>query len=363
MNNFLQLNIPESLKKSLSEMKFNKPTEIQAKSIPAILDGRDFIGCANTGTGKTAAFGIPMVTQLNQNTKTALVLVPTRELAMQVNSVLKQLTKHTPELKVALLIGGNSVRQQLRDLSEAPRIIVATPGRLLDHLTSHKSVKVDTVSMLVLDEADRMLDMGFAPQLDRILGYLPKKRQTLLFSATFPFTIQALAGKFLKNPVKVVVGAISKPAAQVKQAVIETTQQKKNDILLDELNARSGSVIIFTRTQHRTDRLFQYLKEYGYEVNSLHGGRTQGQRNSAIAGFRSGDFRVLVATDIASRGIDISHVEHVINYDLPQTPEDYIHRIGRTGRAGAKGNALSFLIPEEKNQWKAISRLMEKKSH
>jgi ATP-dependent RNA helicase RhlE len=236
-------------------------------------------------------------------------------------------------------------------------MIIATPGRLVDHLR-RRTVQLSKVAVLVLDEADRMLDMGFAPQLTQILNQVPTQRQTLFFTATWASELDQLSKKYLRDPVKITVGEVSRAAPQITQSVVMTTANKKNEALLDELNRRSGSVLVFTRTKSRTDRVARYLTEYGVEVNRLHGGRTQGQRNSALAAFRSGKARVLIATDIAARGIDIAKIGHVINYDLPQSSEDYIHRIGRTGRAGETGQAISLLTPEDRQQWKEISKLL-----
>ncbi len=358
MQSFQELDLPQPLHDALRDMSFERPTPIQAQAIPVILARKDLIGCAQTGTGKTAAFGVPAVARLLAHPgKTALILVPTRELAAQVDEVIRKLIRHAPGIGTALLIGGVSMQPQLRQLQRRPRILIATPGRLIDHL-QRRSVNLSQVEMLVLDEADRMLDMGFAPQLNQILRQLPVERQTLLFSATMPPEIEKLAMRYLRKPERVSIGAISRPVERIEQSVVQTTAQKKNDLLLDELNARQGSVLVFARTQVRTDRLARYLTEYGHSVARLHGGRTQGQRNSAVAGFKDGKFRILVATDIAARGIDISHIGHVINFDLPMVAEDYVHRIGRTARAGAEGKAVSFVTPEERLQWRAISKLI-----
>jgi superfamily II DNA/RNA helicase len=360
MQNFNELELPSALKQALEAMKFEKPTPIQAQAIPVALSGRDLIGCAQTGTGKTAAFSIPIVSRLLKNPrKSALILVPTRELAAQIADVLQSLLKFSPEISGALLIGGMSMKAQIKAIQRKPRIIVATPGRLVDHL-NRGTISISSAEILVLDEADRMLDMGFAPQLNQILRFLPKSRQTLFFSATLPSDIEKLSARFLKDPARVTVGAVSQPVQSIQQSVVETTVAKKNDSLMDELNLRKGSVLIFARTQARTDRVARYLEQFGHPVTRLHGGRTQGQRNSAIAGFRDGRYRILVATDIAARGIDISHIAHVINYDLPQAPADYVHRIGRTARAGAEGQAVSLLTPEDRSQWREISRLITK---
>lgn len=360
MEHFNELKLPSFLMKALKKMNFERPTPIQAQAIPAALGGRDLIGCAQTGTGKTASFCVPLLTQLAQSPKsTALILAPTRELGIQILEVLKKLTEFAPEIKTTLLIGGTPMQPQMRQLQKKPRIIVATPGRLVDHL-NRRSVHFRDLAFLVLDEADRMLDMGFAPQLNQILPHLPKQRQTLFFSATLPTDIENLSQKYLRDPIRITVGQVSRVQEKINQNLVQTTAGKKNDVLLDELNARSGSVLIFARTQIRTDRLARFLEEYGHAVARLHGGRTQGQRNSAVSGFRDGKFRILVATDIAARGIDISHIAHVINYDLPQATEDYVHRIGRTARGGAQGEALSLITPEDHSAWRQICRQLKK---
>jgi ATP-dependent RNA helicase DeaD len=360
MQDFNELQLQEPIAKALQAMKFEKPTPIQAQSIPAGLDRKDIIACAQTGTGKTAAFSIPIVDRLLKHPqKSALILVPTRELAAQVTEVLRDITRFTPGIKGVMLIGGMSMRPQIDKLRRGVRLVVATPGRLLDHL-ERRTLKMDSLDILVLDEADRMLDMGFAPQLNKILPYLPKERQTLLFSATLPGNIEQLSARYLSNPIRVTVGAVSRPVEKIQQSIVETTAAGKNETLVDELLAREGSVLVFARTKARTDRVAKHLQKYGHSVTRIHGDRTQGQRNSAVAGFRDGRFRIMVATDIAARGIDISHIANVINYDLPHVPEDYVHRIGRTARAGAEGQAISFVTPEDRGQWRAISAFLGK---
>lgn len=362
MQTFQELKLPHPLEKALRLMDFSVPTPIQAQAIPEALTKRDLIGCAQTGTGKTAAFAIPTLAHLmNIPNIMTLILVPTRELATQIADVIRKLTVAAPELRQALLIGGNPMDRQLRALRSNPRIIIATPGRLMDHL-KRKTISLDQVKVLVLDEADRMLDMGFAPQLNIIFQAVPKDRQTLLFSATLPSNIEKLASKWLRNPARVTVGETQQANKKITHNVVHTTGNNKNNTLLDELNTRNGSVLIFAKTKHRTDRLSKFLSGFGHSVTHIHGDRSQGQRNSAIRGFRAGDFRIMVATDIAARGLDISHIAHVINYDLPQVAEDYIHRIGRTGRAGAEGQAICLLTPEDKHQWKSISRLLSSPS-
>lgn len=359
MKDFTQLELPAQIHQAIQKLGFTTPTPIQVQAIPVALEGRDIIGNAQTGTGKTAAFAIPLLAKLaNEHGKDAVILVPTRELAQQITDVLRKLTEGLPRLRPAIIIGGASMRIQQQVLRRHPRIIVATPGRLIDHLGS-KTVVLDRVGYLVLDEADQMLDMGFAPQLNQILRYLPKERQTLFFSATMPAKIMELATRFLNNPVRISAGENSRPVEAIKQTAVRTTAAKKNDLILDELNARKGSTLIFVRTKSRTEKLHQYLQDYGYSVARIHGGRSQAQRTHSLNEFRSGTVRILVATDIAARGLDIPHIEHVINFDLPMAPEDYVHRIGRTARAGRIGEALAILLPEDEDQWRRIQRLVD----
>jgi superfamily II DNA/RNA helicase len=350
--------LPPSILKNLKLLGFERPTAIQAKAIPVGLEGRDVLGRAQTGTGKTAAFSIPLLVRLNARPgRTALILAPTRELAMQIHKFLKDVAGKNISLRSVLLIGGASMNQQIRELNDRPRIFVATPGRLVDHLR-RQSRLLSSCDLLVLDEADRMLDMGFLPQLKTIQRHLPRERQTLMFSATYGPTEKRLATEWLKNPAEISIGENAKPIAAIEQEVVQTTHKEKNDVLLDQLNAREGSVLIFTRTKHRTDRLAKFLDSYGYAVARIHGNRSQGQRRVAIENFRNGRARILVATDIAARGLDIESIAHVINYDLPQVPEDYVHRIGRTGRNGRSGRALCLLTPDDRGQWRSISKLV-----
>ncbi|MBC7386283.1 MAG: DEAD/DEAH box helicase [Cryobacterium sp.] len=360
METFKDLDLASPIAKALLAMKFEKPTPIQAAGIPVALAGKDLIGVAQTGTGKTATFCIPILTRLLKNPgKTALILAPTRELAAQIEELWRGLTKYTPDHRAVVLIGGVAMQPQVRALRAHARVLIATPGRLVDHL-QRGTVSLNSIEVLVLDEADRMLDMGFAPQLNQIMKYVPKQRQTLLFSATWSKEMDNLASKYLHHPEKVAVGNISRAAPKIAQFAIQTTQQAKNDLLLEELNARQGSVLVFARTQSRTDRVAKFLMSYGMLVNRIHGGRTQAQRTSALAAFKSGGVRVLIATDIAARGIDVADIAHVINFDLPQVAEDYIHRIGRTARAGTSGEALSFVAADERGQWRDIVQLLKK---
>ena len=361
MNTFKKLGLPASLQQSLEKIGFTTPTPIQEKSIPIILSGKDIIGSAQTGTGKTGAFCIPTLVALLKNpSMNALVLIPTRELALQIEEFWGKLTHFDKEMRSAILIGGVPMGPQFRDLKRNPRLIIATPGRLVDHL-NRKTITLGNTGVLILDEADRMLDMGFAPQLNEILRYVPKQRQTLFFTATWDTNTEKLAKKFLLGNVeRVAVGETSKAATTITQSLYAVTQDGKRDLLLEELNSLEGTILVFARTQHRADRVSRYLDSYGVKCNRIHGGRSQGQRTSALRDFREGKIRVLVATDIAARGIDVADIAHVINFDLPQVAEDYIHRIGRTGRAGATGTATSFVTSEDLGLWTEIAKLLKK---
>ena len=356
MDSFADFNLHPELAKAVQTLGFHQPTPIQQEAIPVALKGLDLIGGAQTGSGKTVAFSIPILERILIHPEAvALILVPTRELAEQVSEVLKDLTQFSPQILVANLIGGLSMRPQVQLLTRKPQVIVATPGRMMDHLR-RKNVKLSKLEVLILDEADRMLDMGFADQLNEILSFLPEKRQTMLFSATLPKHIIELSKKYLKEPVRVQVASTQETRPQIEQQSLQVPNARKNETLLDQIGQREGSILVFARTQIRTTRITKYLKEYGFHCATIHGGRTQAQRKEALDRFRAGSVRVLIATDIAARGLDISHVAHVINYDLPQDPADYVHRIGRTARAGRSGTAMSFVTPEEVRIWQKISR-------
>ncbi len=358
MNDFQSLGLPQPLMHALKQMQFSTPTPIQAQAIPPALAGKDVLGSAQTGTGKTAAFGIPLVATLMQEpTGTALVMTPTRELATQVLATLNSLLGKQSPIKTALLIGGESMPKQLRQLQARPRIVVGTPGRINDHL-ARKSLKLHQTRFLVLDETDRMLDMGFAPQIDKIRQLLPEKRQTLLFSATLPKNILRIAETYLSDPVRVAVGQTSQPAANIKQDVRHMVDEEKYPTLLSQLDERSGSVLVFVKTKYGAEKMAKRLRAESHTAEAIHGDLRQNKRDKVIAAFRQRKNRILVATDIAARGLDIPHIEHVINYDLPQCAEDYIHRIGRTARAGAQGEALCFVSPADKGKWAAINRLL-----
>jgi len=358
MSTFYKFGLPAEINQALERMKYTEPTPIQLASIPVAMSGRDILGSAQTGTGKTAAFGIPLICKLMSDPEAqALILAPTRELAVQIVDVMRQLTHGLQKMGVVLIIGGVGMEHQRRALAGFPRIVVATPGRMMDHVQRAKGV-LSRVRFLVLDEADRMLEMGFKPQLQRIKEVLSNNRQTLLYSATYPSDIANLAKEWLKNPERVAVGSISKPIEKIAQEMREISGDTKATTVLEELEKREGSVLIFARTKRRTDRLAHFLKTNGIAVCHIHGDRSQGQRQTALTGFRDGKYRVLVATDIAARGLDVPHIEHVINYDLPLVAEDYLHRIGRTARAGRAGSALCLVAPDERSLWRAIQRLM-----
>lgn len=358
MENFLSLGLPQSLMQALEKMKFNVPTPIQVQAIPPALKGMDILGSAQTGTGKTGAFGIPLVTRLLKSPQsTALVLTPTRELAVQVMQALQNMLGKQTNIKTALLIGGESMPKQFQQLRLRPRLVVGTPGRINDHLNRNTLSLRDT-DFLVLDETDRMLDMGFVPQIERIMKYMPEQRQTLLFSATLPKNIVSMAEKYLCEPVRVSVGSTSTPAPKIKQEVMHVSEGDKYKQLLTQLDAREGSVIVFVKTKWGADKMADKLCDAGHSADAIHGDLRQNKRDRVIKDFRNQKHRIMVATDIAARGLDIPHIEHVINYDLPQCPEDYIHRIGRTARAGAEGSALCFITPGDRMKWRAISRLI-----
>lgn len=345
--------LPEFLQTALKRMLIEEPTPIQARALPPALSGKDVLGTAQTGTGKTLAFLLPLVVRLTQHLEeNALVLSPTRELAQQ---ILTELEKLTDALPAALIIGGDNIHKQYAALRRKPRVIIATPGRLIDHI-SRKSVDLSKTHFLVLDETDRMLDMGFIDDMRRIVSGLPAPRQTLLFSATLPKEIVTLAAEFLTRPVRVQIGEVTSAASQVLQEIVYVSVREKLPQLLHELNTRAGSILIFVKTKHGAERLAKELKRYGQKANALHGELRQNRRRQIMEFFRNGTVRVLVATDLAARGLDVPQIAHVINYNLPQCPEDYIHRIGRTGRAGGVGNALS-LISDDGAKWQDICRV------
>lgn len=358
MENFDGFGLNPTLAKTLAQMKYTKPTPIQAQAIPLALKGRDIMGSAQTGTGKTAAFAIPLVQKLLENPRgSALVLTPTRELGKQIMDIMHQLLGRESNIRTAFIIGGEPMGKQFNQLRANPRLIVGTPGRINDHL-ERGTLKINDTSFLVLDETDRMLDMGFAVQLERIFKFLPKERQTLMFSATLPPNIVKMGDRFMNNPERIAVGSTTTPVKNIKQDIIRVGEEGKYSELVKQLEDRKGSIIIFVKTKYGTERLAKRLNTEFHSAEAIHGDLKQSKRERVIKEFRGQKYRILVATDVVARGLDIPHIEHVINYDLPQVPEDYIHRIGRTARAGAEGSALCLITPQDGRKWHAIEMLM-----
>ncbi|HEX8552116.1 MAG TPA: DEAD/DEAH box helicase [Abditibacteriaceae bacterium] len=357
---FAALNLAPELLEVLEKLNFVTPTPIQEQAIPSGVRGEDIIGIAQTGTGKTLAFGLPIINRFilngNRSRGRALALLPTRELALQVEETLNKVGSPF-RLRTAVLIGGAPIRQQISALRQDPDIIVATPGRLIDHLQS-RTVDLRTVDTLVLDEADRMLDMGFAPQIKQILKAVPDERQTLLFSATMPAEIVDIAANYMVDPVRVEIARQGTTADDVTQEIFIVPQEEKNELLAQLLYDYKGTILVFARTRSRAHRVARFVKNAGHASAELHSDRTLTQRRAALDGFKAGQYRVLVATDIAARGIDVSGIELVLNYDLPDNAEDYVHRIGRTGRAGKSGHAISFAAPDQGADIRDIEKLI-----
>ena len=354
--NFSGLDIAPGLLDIIAKLQFTIPTPIQQKAIPIGVAGQDIIGIAQTGTGKTLAFGIPMVQRLSQSDTKGLIVVPTRELAFQVNETM---TKLAPafRIKTVLLMGGDSMGKQIASLRTNPRIIIATPGRLIDHM-HRRTVRLNNVNILVLDEADRMLDMGFLPQINEILESVPKERQTMLFSATMPADIVRIADRHMKLPVRTEIAPQGTAAELVSQEIFVVRGELKTTILLEILKQYTGSVLLFTRTKRGAARVTASLRGQNLSASEIHSDRSMGQRKDALQGFKTGKYRILVATDIAARGIDVDGIELVINYDLPDDPSNYVHRIGRTGRAGRKGHAISLATPDHGREVKSIEKII-----
>lgn len=352
---FYGLGIAPKLLEVLWKNKFKVPTPIQQKSIPIAIEGKDIIGVAQTGTGKTLAFGIPLIQRLAIVKGRGLIVLPTRELALQAEEVLQQIGRPVG-LRSAVLIGGASMGMQIAALKKKPHVLVVTPGRLIDHL-EQKTVDLRDVHVLVLDEADRMLDMGFAPQIKKILQALPKERQTMLFSATMPSEIVRIASTYMKLPVQVEIARPGTMAEKVTQELFVVHKDDKLRLLDKILSEHRGSVLVFTRTKHGAKKVARAVRAMGLSADEIHSNRSLAQRRTALEGFKSGRFRILVATDIAARGIDVKGIEIVINYDLPDQAEDYVHRIGRTGRAGESGHAISIATPDQRKEVNAIERL------
>ena len=359
---FGSLKLHQSLVAGIHDLGFTRPTPIQADAIPHAMAGKDVLACAMTGSGKTAAFVLPILHQLLERprrTTRALILTPTRELAAQVLQELNDLATHTP-ITAAAVFGGVGMGPQEHAFRSGVDVIVATPGRLLDHLKNDYA-KLDKIEFLVLDEADRMLDMGFLPDIRRVLRHLPKKRQTLFFSATMPAPILQLTKEMLHNPATINLERVAAPATGITQAVYPVAQELKSALLLKLLQSNiMTQALVFTRTKHRANRLWEFLTKRGIDAARIHGNRSQNQRTEALAGFKDGTFPVLVATDIAARGIDVEALGHVVNFDVPLQSEDYIHRVGRTARAEMTGEAFTFVSPEEEGDLRAIERAVGK---
>jgi ATP-dependent RNA helicase RhlE len=359
MNNekkdFYGLGIAPGILNVLAKLNFTVPTPIQVQAIPIAIEGKDLMGIAQTGTGKTLAFGVPVIQSVLKDNGLGLIIAPTRELAQQIDETLVKVG-HSLGIKTALLIGGEPIYKQTRALSRMPNIIIGTPGRIIDHM-KHKNVDFKKVRVLVLDEADRMLDMGFAPQLRQILVTLPRERQTMLFSATMPESIVGIARTYLKLPITVEMARSGTAAKDVTQRVFFISQEDKPRLLEKILQEYKGSVLVFSRTKFAAKKIAMMARNFGHSAVEIHSNRSLSQRREAMEGFKKGKYRVMVATDIAARGIDVNNIELVINYDLPENAEDYVHRIGRTGRAGAHGEAISFARPNQKFDVRSIERL------
>ncbi|HEV3118726.1 MAG TPA: DEAD/DEAH box helicase [Gemmataceae bacterium] len=355
---FKALGLHPLLVQAISEMRYTEPTPVQSEAIPAVLAGRDIIATAQTGTGKTAAFLLPILTQLLNlplGTTQALIITPTRELALQIDDVCLGLAYHTP-VRIGILVGGSPMGPQEKALRAGVEVVIATPGRLLDHMRQNQA-RFDHLHTLVLDEADRMLDMGFLPDLKRIVARLPARKQTLLFSATMPPVIARLAQEILRNPQTIQIGRRSAPAIGITQAAYPVADRLKTALLRHLLrHTEMPSVLVFTRTKVAARRLARTIATDGFKVAELHSNLTQAQRNRAMDGFRAGNFQVLVATNIAARGLDVDHITHVISFDVPDVPDDYVHRIGRTGRMAAEGDAFVLVSPAEERCLADIER-------
>ncbi|MEA2551976.1 MAG: ATP-dependent helicase RhlE [Fimbriimonadaceae bacterium] len=352
MEGFRALDLSPSVLQKIDRLGFTVPTPIQQQAIPVALTGRDLVGIAQTGTGKTLAFGLPMAQRMLPG-QVGLILAPTRELALQIQETFQKLN-----IKSALLIGGEPIHRQFKQLRANPSVLVATPGRLEDHL-HQRSLDLRRVTIVVLDEADRMLDMGFAPAIRRILDQTPKERQTMLFSATMPREITDLANQYLRNPLRIEVAKSGTAAENVEHELVVLPHGDKPACLGDLLKEHNGTVLVFARTRHGARKLAKTVRGFGHSAAELHSDRTMEQRRAALKGFKTGTYRVLVATDIAARGIDVKDIGLVVNFDVPEKAEDYVHRIGRTGRAGASGRAITFATPEQQNDVRDIEKLLK----
>jgi ATP-dependent RNA helicase RhlE len=360
MNHFTELNLCSALRDNLAKNEFVTPTPVQAQAIPPLLKGHDVVATAQTGTGKTLAFAIPIIEALAAVPRSkaikVLILSPTRELAIQIDAAFRQLAAGM-RIRTAVVVGGLSEARQLRDVKAGAEVVIATPGRLCDYL-ERRLIDFSCTNTVVIDEADRMLDMGFLPSLRAILKELPVKRQTMLFSATIERSVAHLVDTYVHEPVRIAVGIATKPADQVDLFCYEIEERSKFDLLVHLLKHQKGSFLVFARTKEGADRLCKFLEREKYKVACIHGDRSQRERNEALQGFKDGVYRVLVATDVAARGIHVDDIAHVVNYDLPQEPEGFIHRVGRTGRAGARGASWTFAVPLERSEVRNIERVL-----
>src|SRR5271170_1120834 len=360
MNTFSDFPLSSALQSNLARHGFVQPTPVQALAIPQQLAGHDLVITAQTGTGKTLAFLLPLLERLAKPNQPvgvqALILSPTRELAMQTNESFLKLAAGTG-LRSSVVVGGMNEQRQLNAIRKGAQVLIATPGRLSDFL-DRKLVKLGSAHTLILDEADRMLDMGFLPTIKKILAALPAERQTIFCSATIESSVAKVINAYLRNPVRIAIGSTTKPAEQIDLHVYEVEQDRKLSLLEKMLQQERGSFLVFARTKHGADRLAKKLARSGSKATSIHGNRTQSQRNLALRGFQNGSYRVLVATDVAARGVHVEGIAHVVNYDLPQVPEDFIHRVGRTGRAGSRGTASTFSTRSERGEIRKIERLL-----
>ncbi len=360
MQHFSELNLCSALRNNLEKNEFVTPTPVQAQAIPPLMEGRDVVVTAQTGTGKTLAFAIPVIEALAAIPRTkkikVLILSPTRELAIQIDAAFRPLV-HGMHIRTAVVVGGMSESNQLRDIQAGAEVVIATPGRLCDYL-DRRLIDLSGAATVVLDEADRMLDMGFLPDLRIILDKLPPKRHTMLFSATMGQSVAGLAGSYVRNPVWIAVEATPQTANRIDLYCYEVPRGSKFDLLEYLLRNEAGTFLIFVATKEGADRLTKFLEREHYKVAAIHGDRSQGQRNEALQGFKDGAYRVLVATDVAARGIHVDDIAHVVNYDLPQEPENFIHRVGRTGRAGARGASWTFVTPLERSDMARYERML-----
>lgn len=355
---FNDLGIAPEFLKILERNNFTVPTPIQHQAIKPAMEGKDIVGIAQTGTGKTLAFGLPLLQRLRGSQGIGLIILPTRELAIQADEMLQKIGRSLG-LVTAVLIGGEGMGRQLMALRRRPNIIIATPGRLVDHI-EHNNLKLDSVRIIVLDEADRMLDIGFEPQIRKIFRFIPVQRQTMLFSATMPAEIVKIAAEYMTSPVRVEVAPSGTAPELVDQEIFLVKKEERFALLAKILDENNGTVLLFARTRHGARKICAAIRQMGHKVAEIHSDRSLGQRKEALAGFKSGLYRILVATDIAARGIDVKNIQLVINFDLPDNTQDYVHRIGRTGRAGEEGRAISFAMPDQQRDVRDIERLIRK---